>query len=205
VIALRKKNVSFKKGQEIFREGDKVNGIFFLYEGAVKIQKHWADQKELIIRFSKPGDILGHRGLNPGEHYPVTAIALAESKACFITNSFLETTLRADPGFTYQLLQFYSGELQKAELRMRNLAMAEVKGRISETLLELLGTFGRNRDHYISVPVTRQDIAAYSGTTYETVFKFLRKLVAARVISTSGKSIRINDENKLRKIVSNAK
>lgn len=161
--------------------------------------------KELIIRFTSTGDILGHRGLGAGELYPVSATALAESKACFITNNFLETTLKADHAFTFRLMQFYSKELQKAEMRMRNLALMEVKARISETLLELLNVFGKNKDNYITVPVTRQDIAAYSGTTYETVFKFLKNLITSKIISVSGKSIRINDENKLRKIVKNAK
>lgn len=205
LIAARKRTISFKKGELIFKEGDKVNGIYFLYSGAVKVHKHWVDQKELIIRFTSTGDILGHRGLGAGELYPVSATALAESKACFITNNFLETTLKADHAFTFRLMQFYSKELQKAEMRMRNLALMEVKARISETLLELLNVFGKNKDNYITVPVTRQDIAAYSGTTYETVFKFLKNLITSKIISVSGKSIRINDENKLRKIVKNAK
>jgi CRP-like cAMP-binding protein len=205
VIAVRKKTISFKKGEVIFKEGDKVNGIYFLYSGAAKVHKQWVDDKELIIRFTRAGDILGHRGLSAGELYPVSATALADSKACFITNSFLETTLRADHAFTYRLMQFYSAELQKAEMRMRNLALMEVKGRISETLLELLDIYGKSKDHHITVPVTRQDIAAYSGTTYETVFKFLKVLTTAKIISASGKSIRIIDENKLRKIVENAK
>lgn len=188
----------------IFKEKDKINGIYFLNSGAAKVHKLWVDHKELIIRFLKAGDILGHRGLGVSERYPVSATALAESKACFISNSFLEMILRNDHAFTYRLMQFYSFELQKAETRMRDLALMDVKSRISKTLLELLDVFGKNKDQHIAVPVTRQDIAAYSGTTYETVFKFLRVLTASHVISASGKSIRINNESKIRKIIQDA-
>lgn len=205
VIEIKKNTLHFKKGEVIFKEGDKVNGIYFLNTGAAKVHKYWLDQKELIIRFTKQGDILGHRGLVTGDAYPVSATALTTSAACFITNSFLETLLRADHAFTYKLMQFYSRELQKAEMRMRNLALIEVKGRIAETLLELLGVYGINKEEHITVPVTRQDIAAYAGTTYETVFKFLKTLTVAKTISVVGKSIKINDENKLRMIVENAK
>jgi len=205
LIALKKQAVSFRKGDEIFREGDPVKGIYFLHSGAVKVQQHWVDQKDLIIRFSKAGDILGYRGLTPDARYPVTAIALADSTGCFITTSFLEATLKAEPGFTYQLLHFYSTELQRAELRMRSLALADVQIRITETLLELLATYGKDKDHYIAVPVTRQDIAAYAGTTYETVFKCLRKLAADKLISSAGKRIRIHDEQKLRKTILHSK
>jgi CRP-like cAMP-binding protein len=204
-IAVNKKTLFFKKGEAIFREGDKVNGIYFLYSGAVKVHKQWDDQKELIIRFTKAGDILGHRGLGASDLYPVSATTLEESKACFISNSFLEVILRTNHSLTYTLMQFYSAELQKAEMRMRNLALMEVKGRVAETLLELLAVFSTNKDKYIAVAVTRQDIAAYAGTTYETVFKLLKTLTIAKTISVSGKSIRINDEKKLRKIVKTAK
>jgi len=204
LIDIKRKMVHFKKGASIFKEGDKVNGIYFLYSGAAKVHKQWVAEKELIIRFSREGDILGHRGFGTSEFYPVSATALTPSKACFITNNFLETILRADHALTFRLMQFYSLELQKAEMRMRNLALMEVKGRIAETLLEILEVFGTDKDGHIAVPITRQDIAAYSGTTYETVFKFLKLLTKAKTISSVGKSIKINDEKKLRGILKNA-
>ena len=204
LIAVKKKTLRFKKGEQLFTEGEKVTGIYCMYSGAAKIHKQWIDQKELIIRFTKAGDMLGHRGLAAGDVYPVSATALEDSTACFISNSFLETTLKADHAFTYRLMQFYAAELQKAEMRMRNLALMEVKGRIAETLLELSAVFGINKSKYISVPVTRQDIAAYAGTTYETVFKFLKILTSAKTVSVSGKSIRINNADKLKGFIKNA-
>ncbi len=198
LIALKKSTLRFRKGEQLFTEGGKVEGIYFVYSGAVKVHKHWTDQKELIVRFTKAGDMVGHRGLAAGDVYPVSATALEETKACFITSSFLDATLKADHAFTYRLMQFYSTELQKAELRMRNLALMEVKGRIAEALLELLNVYGTNKSKYISVPVSRQDIAAYAGTTYETVFKMLRTLITSKIISVNGKSIRINDAEKLK-------
>ena len=101
-------------------------------------------------------------------------------------------------------MQLYSDELQKAELRMRNLALMEVKGRVAETLLEIAAVFGTGKNKYINVPVSRQDISAFAGTTYETVFRLLRSLVQDKIISVSGKSIRINEMEKLKKIVQNA-
>jgi CRP/FNR family transcriptional regulator len=52
------------------------------------------------------------------------------------------------------------------------------------------------------VAVTRQDISAYAGTTYETVFKILRTLVSSKIISVNGKSIRINHAGKLQQLTS---
>jgi len=205
LVAVKKKTLRFKKGEQLFREGEKVTGIYFIYSGAVKVHKHWADDKELILRFTKAGDMLGHRGLAAGDVYPVSATVLEDCRVCFITNSFLETTLKADHAFTYKLMQFYAAELQKAEMRMRNLALMEVKGRISGALLELLEVYGTNKSKHIAVAVTRQDISSYAGTSYETVFKFLKTLISTKTISVAGKSIRINNTERLKDYIKNAK
>lgn len=205
LTGIKKTTLLFRKGKTIFNEGEKVKGIYFIYSGAVKVHKKWLDKKELIIRFAKSGGVIGHRGLGASKVYPVSATALEDSLICFIENDFFETSLINNPSLTYQFMQLYADELQKAEGRMRNLALMEVKGRIAETLLELSETFGTGRNKYIAVPVTRQDIAAYAGTTYETVFKFLRILVHDKVISVSGKSIRLNDTVRLKSFIENAK
>jgi len=204
LVAVKKKTLRFKKGEQLFTEGQKLTGVYFIYSGAVKVRKHWADDKELIIRFTKAGDMLGHRGLAAGDVYPVSATALEDTKACFITDSFLETTLKADHAFTYRLMQFYAAELQKAEMRMRNLALMEVKGRIAGALLELLEVYGTNKSKHISVAVTRQDISSYAGTSYETVFKFLKTLVSTKTIAVAGKSIRIINTERLKDYIKNS-
>jgi CRP/FNR family transcriptional regulator len=196
-IALHKKTYQFKKGEDIFREGDPVKGIYFIYTGSVKVYKQWGEQKQLILRFAKAGDILGHRGLGGVVKYPIGATALEDSKACFISNDFLEATLKTNHELTYKLMHFYATELQKAEMRMRDLAHMEVKGRVAEALLELRNIFGVNHDQHIAATITRQDIASYAGTTYETVFKFFNELAEEKIITTNGKSIKINDSVRL--------
>jgi CRP-like cAMP-binding protein len=200
LIALKKKTLSYKKGEAIFKEGEKVDGIFFLYSGAAKVHKQWNDEKELILRFATAGEILGHRGIGAGGLYPVSATALVDSEACFISSSFLDASLAVNHSLTYKLMQFYAAELQNAEMRMRNLAAMEVKSRIAGALIEMQQIFGIDEHGYIAVPVSRQDIAAYAGTTYETVFKCLREFSRARTIASSAKSIRINQIDKLKKI-----
>jgi CRP-like cAMP-binding protein len=192
LIALKKVTISVKKGRAAFHEGEKVTGIFFLYAGYVKVHKQWVGQKDLILRFATPGDILGHRGLGGIDNYPVTATALEDSQLCYIPNDFLDSSLKANPTLTYKLMHFYAAELHRTEQRMRDMVHMEVKGRIAGALLELAA---------IPLTVTRQDIASYAGTTYETVFKFFNELTKAKTISTSGKQIRIEHPERLKKYI----
>ena len=201
LISIKRQTLSFKKGKKIFREGDPVQGIFFIYEGSVKVSKNWGDQKDIILRFARQGDVLGHRGFGGEMQYPISATALEDSRVCFIDNAFLETSLIANTTLTYQLMQLYAGELQKAEKRMRDLVHREVKERIVLALFEIADAFGTTNDGYLALPITRQDIASYAGTSYETVFKFFTDLSAREVLLTSGKHIKIKDPQALRAIL----
>ncbi len=202
LIKLHKRTILIKKGKRLFEEGDKVKSMFFLIKGAFKIHIHWGDQKELIIRFVVPGDPLGIRGLVASGVYPITATALEDSWICVIDNDFLETTLRVNHALTYQLMHFYAAELHHAEKRMRNLAHMEVKGRIADALMEMKNAFGVNEQHQLRFSITRQDIASYAGTTYETVFKLFNEMTADGIIAASGKTISILKPEALRKMAS---
>lgn len=202
LVALHKNTIVFKKGKKIFSEGDPVQGIFFVYDGTIKVSMKWDGQKELIVRFARPGDVLGHRGFGGTAIYPISATALEDCKVCFIDNNFLETSLKANTELTYQLMQLYASDLLKAEKRMRDLAHREVKGRIALTVLEIADTFGTGDDQYITVPISRQDIASYAGTTYETVFKFFTELANKNILTTAGKSLKIDDRKALETFIS---
>lgn len=172
-------------------------GIFFVLEGVVKVHKHWGSERELIIRFATAGDIVGLRGLGALMSFPISATALEETKACFVPIDFLKASFRANPGLTYEVLQFYSTELQRTEKRMSDIAHMDVKGRIANALLAVQDAVGLEENGFFRVAISRQDIASYAGTIYETVFKVFTEWISAGIIVTEGKRIRIIDKARL--------
>lgn len=81
---------------------------------------------------------------------------------------------------------------------MSELAHMDVKGRVAGALFVLREAFCCDNDGTIHITISRQDISAYAGTIYETVFKVFSEWIAAGIIATEGKRIRIPDEQKLR-------
>lgn len=205
LIRLKKRTLFFRKGRNIIEEGNPVMGMFFIPDhggGAVKVTKNWGADKQLIIRFAGPGDVLGHRGFGRELIYPVSAVALEDTHVCFIDNALFEASLKTNPAFAFAFLEVYANDLQKAEQRMRDLAHRDGKGRIVLALFEAEHVFGKDDEGFIRVPITRQDIASHAGTSYETVFKFFSEWSQAGSISTSGKSIRITDRDALQRVLS---
>jgi CRP/FNR family transcriptional regulator len=173
--------------------------MYFIYSGKVKVHKKWDNGKELIVRLAQDGDIVGHRGLGSDNIYPVSATSLVTTEICFIDLDFFNSTLKVNQDFIYELMMFFASELKESEKRMRNLAHMSVKGRVANALLMLQTKFGTSPEGYIDIHLSRQDLASYIGTTYETVFRVMNELVEENAISLDGKNIFIESENILKR------
>ncbi|MGI8637763.1 MAG: Crp/Fnr family transcriptional regulator [Segetibacter sp.] len=99
------------------------------------------------------------------------------------------------------MLIFYGEELQESEKRMRNLAHMALKGRLAYGLLRLKERFGITEQGLLNIGITRQDLASYVGTTYETAFHIMTELSKENLIRFLDKGIYILDEQALSNIV----
>ena len=196
-IDVNRKLIHYNKGESIFLEGDTVNGMYFIFSGLVKVHKKWSNNKELILRFAKDGAIVGHRGLGGDTIYPVSATALAPSDICFVDLDFFMATLKVNPDYLFDLMMFFATELKESEKRMRNIAHMNTKGRIGQSLLNLQDKFGTDADGFINIEISRQDLASYTGTTYETLFKIMNELAEEKSIHIDSKRTKLLDMPKL--------
>ncbi len=200
-IDANRKVFHLKKGDLLFKEGDEVKGMFFIHSGLVKVHKRWDEEKEMILRFANKGAIVGHRGLGSDTVYPVSGSALASTEVCFIDMDFFTATLKVNPEYMYKLLMFFAAELKESEKRMRNLAHMSTKGRIAYALISLQEKFGKDENGYLNIVLSRQDLASYTGTTYETLFKMMNEFSAENILRFSEKKIEIVNAKKLALVI----
>lgn len=203
-IMVNRKTQEFKKGELIFKEGDRVEGMYFVFKGSVKVHKQWGRDKELIVRIAKKGDIVGHRGLGADTIYPVSGTALEPVNVCFINMEFFTSTLKVNNEFLYELLMFFAAELKVSERRMRDLAHMSVKGRLAQALISLKEKFGTDEKGLIRFSLSRQDLASFAGTTYETVFRMMQELTDEKLIKPEGKGIVILNPKGLSKLTNHS-
>ncbi len=190
-LGLEKGCTLFKKGEEIFREGGRPMGVFCMNNGKVKITKMGDEGKEQIVRFARPGDILGYRSLISGESYSGSAVALEDSSICFIPKSTITKLIETNHHFSLELMKLLSHDLREAENKMTDLAQKPVRERLAEALLFIKETYGFKDDNQtLNVNLTREDLANVVGTATETTIRLLSDLKSEGIIELDGRKIK---------------
>ena len=72
----------YKKGEDIYHEGNKATGLYCLVEGKVKVYRQASDGREHIIRFAFPGEFVGLKALITGHNHTSSAAAIEDSVVC---------------------------------------------------------------------------------------------------------------------------
>jgi CRP-like cAMP-binding protein len=193
---------SFKKNDRIFAQGDIVTGIYFINHGKVKVTSRYNLEDERILRLSKEGNILGHRSFYT-ENYSISATALTDTEVTFIPKDIFIKFLKGNPDFALHVLEFVINDLQATEERMKGIIHSEVIVRIANIICMLIDCFGieTKPPYKLKFTLSRDDIASYAATTYESVIRNLGKLDELNLIKLDNKSIIISDENALRKFI----
>tara|TARA_B100000809_G_scaffold32497_1_gene28376 strand:+ start:50495 stop:51199 length:705 start_codon:yes stop_codon:yes gene_type:complete len=198
----KKHTIKCKKSQQFIMEGAPAHGLFFVRKGRVKVVKTGIYGREQIVRFAHDGEIIGHRGFGEGKRYPIGALAIEDTLLCNFTNDVLMEMLREIPDLTFDLMMFYSEELNKSETKVRKFAQMTVREKVIDSFLYINRKFGQTEDGYFNIQLPRKDFADFAGTTEEQVIRIISSLKKEKLITSKGKKLGIIDIKLLGKEIS---
>jgi CRP-like cAMP-binding protein len=190
----------YKKGEILYREGNRISGVYCIIEGILKIYKTGSDGKEQIVAFAKKGDITGYRSVLSNEPACTTAEVLEETNICFIPSAVIFQLVRSNGDFSLSLLQLTCRELNQANSVIKDIAQKTVRERLAEALLMLHSTFGVSADGNLNIILTREELANIVGTATESVIRLLSDFKSEGLIALNGKKIRLENIKKLEKL-----
>lgn len=197
-LELSKSCKQYHKGEVIFNEGAYPRGLFCVQSGKVKLSQMGADGKEQIVHLANDGDIMGYRAILGEDTYSCSAMALEDSKVCFIPKTQFNELIENNSKLTLQIVHLLSDELKEAERKITNTAQQPVKNRLAQSLLSLKKNYGLDSDKMtINVSIKREELANLAGTTRETATRLLYELQEQKLIELVGKKIKIINEKLL--------
>lgn len=182
-----------KKGNNIFYEGDQPDRIYFIKEGYVKLSHLSEEGKDTIIYLYGPGSVLGVRALTSrDQRLKHSAEVLTDVKIVTLPRQEYFRILTEHPEYLLDLLHIFIDRLNYTERKLEGFITTDTIARVASFLTECVRRFSA-----LSLPLTHQRIAEFTGSARETVTVALHGLEKEGVLRMQRGKIVILNQKKL--------
>ena len=199
-IMLNKITETYKRGSVVYQEGNRMKGFCCVQSGIIKIYQTGFDGKEQIIRFAKPGDIMGYRSVVSNEPACTTTEVIEEAVLCHIPTKILLNLVKTNGNFAVELMKLTCKELGEANSYITDIAQKTVKERLAEILIHLDDEFGVDSQGILKISLTREELSNIVGTATESIIRLLSEFKSQAYIEIDGRKIKILDKPGLKHI-----
>lgn len=177
------------KKEILFLEGEKGVSLYILLTGNIQLYKTAPDGKEIVIKVVKTGEMFGEVILFEKSAYPVSAVALKESRALMISKHQFSCLLSHE-NFRNEFIGSLMEKLRYLADQIRHLSHLDVENRFFLFLKEQYG-----ERQQIRITISKKDVAAAIGATPETLSRLIQKLKKEGKITWEGSTITLKSPN----------
>lgn len=204
-IALKKRNLTFARGETIFHIGDDAGFFYCILSGKIQLYRSNPYREQTFSILGK-NEWVGHRDVIAGGEYKHNARCLAETTVCKIPADILFETMKAEPQFGLQVASNLANSWIGSEHQSYNLGARKVMERLADFLLQYPGEGevpdAANRE--IDLSMTREMLATLMGTTTESVIRTLSQFKSRGWIRMSKGKVRYINPQALANLVEEA-
>lgn len=190
-----------KKGEVLFEEGEKLNGVFCVRNGVSKVSKLSSNGKDQIIKLVTKGEVLGQSAIISEETSKLRATAINNMEVCFIPKEEIVAPLKNNSKFIIEVLKTMAKELNEANESILRLSQKNVKQRIAQALLYIKKNYGEDEEGFLNINLSREELANVVGTAIETCIRNISIFKKEGSIKLEKKKIAIIDTKKLERCI----
>lgn len=187
----------FSRERVVIMAEEEGDSLFVISRGRVKVSIVSEDGREVILTMLGKGNFFGEMSLLDGNPRSANVTTMEETELLMVRRADFLHFIQNTPQVAIKLLGVLAQRLRKTDRKIEGLALSDVTGRITQTLLQLAEEQGLPTPDGILVKdrPTHQDLANMSGTTRETVSRVLKRLETQGYIVHRGKDMLIAGTN----------
>lgn len=191
----------YDAGAAIFHEGEVTDRVVLLLSGRAKVSTVTEDGKEVVLGVRDPGDLLGEFSALDGQPTSANVIAMEPADALVLETASFRAWLSEHPATALLLLEMVLARLRDADRKRVEFSAHDTVGRVARRLFELAERFGVERDGgvEISLPLTQDELAAWTGASRVGVSQALKALRERGWVETRRRSITVLDMEALKR------
>jgi len=198
IINENKTQLTFFKGETIFKQGAFASHVLFVNKGLVRIYLQTDKNKQVNIRIAKQGDFMAFSSIFGKNTYLYSAVSLKDSTICMIDKEALKKLLLKNPAFAMQINSKNCHNESRYIDIIHNVSYKQMRGKLASALIYLSSDEFKDEDVYEYL--TRQNIADFASISVESAVKFIKEFEKEGIIDLHGKRITIQNKKTLEEI-----
>ena len=166
---------NYKKGEFIFRTGDKADSMYIVCSGKMKIYNFTVDGREQILYIYSAGDFVGGLNLLKEDEYKYNGVALEDTTISTLSKRKFDEIVMKNPSMLLKILEKAYERIRWAEDLINRLTATSVDAKVAGLLLYLIDDFGKATDKGIllELSINREEMGSYAGLSRETITRKL--------------------------------
>lgn len=193
------KQVTLQPKSILFHQDDLAERCFMVLRGRLKLTMLSDQGKEVILRYLSSGELAGATAVLRDQKYPLTAECVDETEFISWDKPTIVALMHQYPAIAINLLGIVFDRIDDLQHRYLEVCSEHVDQRVARTLLRLMRRAGikTSAGIQIDIPLSRQNIADYCGTTLSTVSRTLSYWEKKEWIKSGREKIIIKDPHAL--------
>ena len=177
----------YPKNAILFMEGDESSHLYIIKSGKVSVSVSDEEGKQVILNYMSEGEYFGELSLIDGKDRTATVTTVTPCEFVSISRSSFQQLLKENPEFLMSLTVEVVKRVRALTTSVKDLALLDVYGRVSNVLEKLSDENGR-----IENPkVTHQDIANMVGSSREMVSRIMKQLIIGEYIEQKSQYLQL--------------
>lgn len=181
ILKSKQPSKQFTANESIFLEGDKIDGVFYIKKGKVKVTKN--AKNNIAVWFANENEFVGLSSFfNDSESYSFSTYAFAgDVDAVFISTDEFRDMLNNYPEFKQEIIQVLCDRITSTRKRISNIKTQSIKQRFLDTILFLIDLKDLNKTK-VTIQYTIDELSELTGTSKQYIQKLLKEFHQKKLI-----------------------
>jgi 5-methyltetrahydrofolate--homocysteine methyltransferase len=170
--------VRYGKGDVLHWQGDPVEAILVVQNGAIKVSSVSADGRTSTYSVLGSGSLIGAEPYLLGQSHETLAEAIEDTQVIALQTGEFQRVLATDPGFSLLVMKKLAQDAHSLSCKVRDWALLDVQQRIKSSLVELANDHGivSGKGIRIDLDLTHEEIGEMVAANRTTITACLSEL-----------------------------
>ena len=193
-----KRDVFFKKGETIVKQGSFASHVIFLKKGLVKVYLE-GPQKDLILKIVPDDHFVSLSSVFDGNDTFIYSVSTyVDSTATLVGIDVFKQLIRSNSKFAAQIINLLNSNTAQIYGRFYCISRKQSHGRVADIILCLAENVFHAQSFNLNI--SRNDLADLTGLSAESVIRIFKEFKEEKLIDVSGKQIKVLEFDKLKEI-----